>query len=214
MKKIKFIAIMAILSVFLVGCDDSGKIDNNSVQQNSGSEVQNSESTGNNTANSTTISEEKAKEIALKHAGLSSNQVNFTKVEKDNDDGIEKYDIEFHSNNKEYDYEINATSGEIISYDIENYGAQGNSNSGNSSNTNSNANKNSAPKTTGISDAKAKEIALKHAGLSSNQVKFTKVEKDQDDGVTKYEVEFYYNNKEYNYEIDANNGKVLSYEVD
>ena len=32
--------------------------------------------------------------------------------------------------------------------------------------------------------------------------------------IKKYEVEFYYNNREYSYEIDANTGNVLSYEQD
>ena len=60
----------------------------------------------------------------------------------------------------------------------------------------------------------AKEIALKHANLTSSQVSFVKSEFDFDDGVKKYDIEFYYNNREYNYEIDANTGIILSYEQD
>lgn len=37
---------------------------------------------------------------------------------------------------------------------------------------------------------------------------------DYDDGIQKYDVEFYYNNMEYNYEIDANTGNIVSYELD
>ena len=35
-----------------------------------------------------------------------------------------------------------------------------------------------------------------------------------DDGISKYEVEFYYNNREYSYEINAKTGAILSYEQD
>ena len=44
---------------------------------------------------------------------------------------------------------------------------------------------------------KAKQIALSHAGLTSSQVTFKRTELDFDDGIQKYEVEFYYNNREY-----------------
>ena len=61
---------------------------------------------------------------------------------------------------------------------------------------------------------RAKEIALSHAGLASNQVTFQRTELDFDNGIQKYEIEFYYNYREYSYEIDANTGNILSYEQD
>ena len=60
----------------------------------------------------------------------------------------------------------------------------------------------------------AKEIALKHANLTSNQVSFVKSELEYDDGIQKYDIEFYYNNMEYNYEINANTGNILKHELD
>ena len=153
------------------------------------------------------ITIDQAKEIALKHSNLTSDEVSFIKAEKDMDDGIEKYDIEFYYNNKEYDYEINAVNGQIISYDhdVENYNIQSQQQS-NSQQQQTN--------TSNISVDKAKEIALNHAGLAANQVSFVKAEKDMDDGIVKYDIEFYYNNREYNYEINANNGNIISYEQD
>ena len=65
-----------------------------------------------------------------------------------------------------------------------------------------------------ISLDKAKEIALAHAGLTSDQVNFKRTELEFDNGVKKYEVEFYYNNMEYSYEIDSHTGNILSYEQD
>lgn len=59
------------------------------------------------------ISADKAKQIALSHAGVSG--ASFTKVELDTDDGVRVYEIEFKVGNVEYDYDIDASSGAIIS---------------------------------------------------------------------------------------------------
>lgn len=92
-----------------------------------------------------------------------------------------------------------------------------------SENTNSNTiNTNNIPYSTNqnlptqntISSDEAKQIALQHANLLDNQVTFIKVSQDYDDGIHIYEVEFHYNNREYNYDINAINGTILSYEQD
>lgn len=63
------------------------------------------------------IGVDSAKSIALNHAGVSS--ASFTNAYLDYDDGIRVYDIEFTSGNKEYDYEIDAHTGNILDYDVE-----------------------------------------------------------------------------------------------
>lgn len=60
-----------------------------------------------------------------------------------------------------------------------------------------------------ISADEAKATALKDAGLKESDVNFLRSEKDYDDGVLKYEIEFTHNGIEYDYDIDANNGKIL-----
>ena len=60
------------------------------------------------------ITAEKAKEIALNHAGLNANQVRDLDIEKDRDDGIVKYEIDFESGRMEYEYEIHAETGKIL----------------------------------------------------------------------------------------------------
>ena len=57
---------------------------------------------------------EEAKAIALKHAGLTESQVSRLKAEKDRDDGVVKYEVEFEKDRVEYDYEINAETGKIL----------------------------------------------------------------------------------------------------
>ena len=63
------------------------------------------------------IGVDRAKSIALGHAGVSASSVAFSKAKLDDDDGRGVYEIEFYVGNTEYDYEIDAHSGGIIEYD-------------------------------------------------------------------------------------------------
>ncbi len=67
--------------------------------------------------NSSYIGVEKAKSIALNHAGVSN--VTFTKAKLDDDDGQVVYEIEFRKEGMKYDYTISATGGSILEYDTE-----------------------------------------------------------------------------------------------
>ena len=146
----------------------------------------------NNPNHTADIGVEKAKEIALKDAGVSG--VTFVKAKLDYDDGVRVYDIEFYKDNVEYDYEIDAATGQIREkdWDIENYTIP---------QINNNPNH-----TADIGVEKAKEIALKDAGVSG--VTFVKAKLDYDDGVRVYDIEFYKDNVEYDYEIDAATGQI------
>ena len=63
-----------------------------------------------------------------------------------------------------------------------------------------------------IGYAKAKSIALNHAGVKQDVVYDMEVELDEEDGILVYEVEFKSGNMEYSYEIDAASGAVLKHE--
>ena len=64
-----------------------------------------------------TISKDEAVNIALSHAQLKKEEVKLLFSELDFDDKILKYEVEFRKGTYEYDYEINANTGEIISFD-------------------------------------------------------------------------------------------------
>ena len=70
------------------------------------------------------------------------------------------------------------------------------------------------PKSGIISENKAKEIALKDAGIPQKDVSYSEVEKDDDDGVSKYEVVIRKGYTEYSYDIGAKDGSILEHEVD
>ncbi len=80
------------------------------------------------------IGRDKALEIALSDAGVSD--PTWSEVEMDYDDGFMTYEVEFTYNNREYDYEINAITGDILESNRE-YDDDANANSGSSSNSNS-----------------------------------------------------------------------------
>ena len=63
-----------------------------------------------------------------------------------------------------------------------------------------------------IGKDKALEIVYEDAGISASDVTTSKVEMDYDDGLMVYEVEFYYNSREYDYEVDAINGAIIKAE--
>lgn len=65
----------------------------------------------------------------------------------------------------------------------------------------------------GISLDEAKSIALKDAGVSNSNAKFTSAHKDYDDGTVCYEIEFVTDSYKYEYEIDLN-GNIISMDKD
>ena len=65
-----------------------------------------------------------------------------------------------------------------------------------------------------ISMDKAKSITLKDAGLRPSFVTFEKALLKKDDGKIIYEIEFFTSTYEYEYEVDAYTGAILSKDVD
>lgn len=142
------------------------------------------------------ISADKAKKIALGDAKLAEKDVTFVKVELELEDNRLVYDVEFYSGNVEYDYDIDAVSGAIVSADkdIENYVIP--------------AQPSTEAQASEISVEKAKQIALSHAGVGS--ARFTKAKIDYENGVKVYEIEFKVGNMEYEYDINVVNGAIVS----
>lgn len=60
------------------------------------------------------LSAKEAEAIALKDAGVTAEQVNRLRSEYDLDRGVPEYDVEFHYDGWEYNYEIHAETGEIL----------------------------------------------------------------------------------------------------
>ncbi len=149
--------------------------------------------------NSGYISVDEAKEKALAAAGVKAKDAVFTKAYYDADDSLAHFDIEFVTSGKKYEYEIKAADGSVIEYEIK--AADGS------------VIEYEIEKATDknyITEAKAKSVALAHAGLKESQVTALKAELELDDVIVNYEVEFVSGKYEYDYKINAKTGKIIT----
>ena len=168
------------------------------------------------------IGSEKAQQIALENAGLSADSVTFIRTHLDYDDGRAEYEVEFYQGNVEYDYDIDAVSGTILSYDhdaeyydVEHHAPGTGSGSGNTAGSVSpNTGTASAAGTEYITAEAAKQTALKHAGVAESDTRRMETGFDYEHGMAVYEIEWKVGWTEYSYEINASTGEIVSYEVD
>ena len=169
------------------------------------------------TAQAEYIGIDAAKAIALEAAGVSESAAVFSTAGLDRQNGTDFYAVDFTANGRTYAYDIDAVTGVIIdSSEDQSQPAQAtdggaSADGANSSGTSSQSTDGSAA----ITEDQAREIALADAGLTAEEVTFLKTKLDRDDGRLVYDVEFYTADyTEYDYEIDAADGTVLSSDFD
>lgn len=143
------------------------------------------------------VTDEEARARALAHAELKKEQVTFLKCKLDHDDGRQVYEITFCTEDgSTYDYEIDASSGEVASFDFD---------AGPADLPASDKSK--------ISEQKAKELALAQVpGASERDIR--EFETDHDDGRIEYEGKIFYDGMEYEFKIDAYSGAFRSWEAE
>ncbi len=142
------------------------------------------------------IGEDKALQIALDDLGASESELTELETELDFEHKLMVYEIEFVYNGMEYEYEINAVTGDILEVetDDEDHKYDGKDEI-----------------KADITEDQAKKIVFDHAGIDGAKADKVKIELDRDDGVNKYEVEFYVDGVEYEYDINATTGSVIKY---
>lgn len=152
--------------------------------------------------NPESISNQKATEIALQDAGFTEKQVSGLQVKQETDDGILEYEVEFYADGKEYSYAIDASSGEIRDKDIDTDDDHPTGSADSGSDTSAKS----------IPVKEAKKIALKK--VPGAKEKDIQIKREYDDGREIYEGSVFYEDMEYEFEIDARSGKILSWEED
>lgn len=164
------------------------------------------------------IGQEEAKKAAFQDAGIQETDALRVRVSKERDDGILSYEVDFSAGDKEYSYEVKASDGSILSSDIETLYTEApienqeinqdqqltEDETGNTANNNA-----SQVPTLAISEADAKKAALERVPGAVEQD--LRMELEYDDGRYVYEGDIYYQQKEYEFEIDANNGNFLKW---
>ena len=166
---------------------------------------------GASSASGNYITVERAKQIALNNAGVKEANAVFLRANLDWDDGRMQYEVEFYSGNTEYDYDIDAVTGAILSSDreLENFQIWNNGTSRPSGNTSGNTG--SASSGNYITAERAQQIALAETPSGSTVVK---CQFDWDDGRAQYEIEIRNGWTEYEFEIDAVTGTIFSRDID
>lgn len=205
MKKKLIYLIIIITALLTSGCSKNANQKNDQLSKPNSANTQQSTTQSQTTAETNTgntatmISEEDARRIALEHANLTAEQVTFIKSGLDRDNGRVTYDVEFYtSDNKEFDYEIDPYTGEILDYDYDAEYFHQNSDTIEGEE---------------ISASKAKEIALAQVpGATENNIH--EFESDYDNGKLRYEGKIFYEQAEYEFEIDGQSGTILEWNVE
>lgn len=205
--KILITALLLSIMAIVTGCGEKDKtssdVSSDTTQLSESladtSVTEQSESTTNSTSQSTnaantSISEDDAKKIALKDANVSESDITGMRINQKIDDGISLYEVDFYVGNKEYEYEISAQDGSIRSKDTDidnDFGS-------------------AAQSKAGVSLDDAKKTALsKVKGATEKDIR---IHSEYDDGRQIYEGSIVYNEMEYDFEIDSETGKILSWE--
>lgn len=157
------------------------------------------------------ITEQEAKNIAAGNAGVTEEQIQYITVKQDWDDGRARYEVEFTAAGVEYDYELDASDGRILSADSEvidkGYRASQNGTTGSQ-----NAAGSSQTTPGGVSIETAKQTVMDRIpGIDAGNIY---IHPDYDDGISLYEGEAYYAEVKYEFEINAENGNIISWEAE
>ena len=65
-----------------------------------------------------------------------------------------------------------------------------------------------------LTQEQARQIALDYLGITPEDAQRLRIRYEMDDGIPQYDVEFYQGDWEYEFEIHAENGKILSFDKD
>ena len=157
------------------------------------------------------IGKEAAAYAAEQYAGTTALDSVTAEVDSELDESPAHYEVELHAAWGEFEYLVDAYTGKVLS---------GQKNLLTAASTPNETTKPSDQKldpsgtAQDIGHAKAKSIALNHAGVSENEAYDMEIELDDEDGTLVYEVEFKSGNMEYDYEINAASGAILKHEAE
>ena len=159
--------------------------------------------------------------VSYADAGVDVNQLEWSDVRFEFEDGAFVYDVSFGYDGWDFDYTLRADEGAIIDRDLPDGWRASQEPSSPAGDDGSQAAP--APRTGGsaqegpqaaITADDAVSIALEHAGVDAASARVTKQELERDDGHLTYDVQFVSGTTEWDYEVDAESGAVLSHETE
>ena len=171
-RKLCFVIVAAMLSAFFAGCNNSTAM---SIAMEGGSSL---------------LTVEEVKIIALEDCGADMADAVFTKAELE-DNGL-LYAVNFSVGGKDYAYEIDAKSGEIVVFDQDESSFNENAFVG------------------AISREEAMKIALNDADVAESDLDCYWVKERVENDISLYVVTFQKGQWLYSYSVDALSGKILT----
>lgn len=183
MKKLSILGVTTLTILTLVACSNT-----NSTKENQSNIVSTTSSSR------TAVSADEAKATALSEVGVSEEEVVNLVVRKDTEASQAVFDVQFVYEETEYEFTINATSGDIIERSQE-----------------------ASENLVVDSDvAEAKSVVFDDAGVTEDSITNLTVNNDVTDDWAQtqqvIEIEFDYNGKEFSYTIDASTMEIIEKE--
>lgn len=152
-----------------------------------------------------------ARTAAEQYAGTTAVDSVTAEVDPELDEFPAHYEVELHTQWGEFEYLVDAYTGKVLSGQKDLLTVVSASNEMAKPSGQKPAPSEAAQS---IGYAKAKSIALNHAGVSESKAYDMDVELDDEDGKLVYEIEFKSGNMEYDYEINAATGAILKHEAE
>ena len=110
------IVCLLVATLFISGCSNTETENSTTIPQATPDTTVTNQTATDKPIESSDITKEKAKRIALTHAGASEDKIQRFESKADWEDGRQVYEIEFDFEGLEYDYEIDAKTGEILKF--------------------------------------------------------------------------------------------------
>ena len=149
---------------------------------------------------------------AEQYAGTAALDSVTAEVDSELDESPAHYEVELHTAWGEFEYLVDAYTGKVLSGQKDLLTTASTPSTPNVTTKPSDQKPDPSGTAQNIGYAKAKSIALNHAGVSENEAYDMDIELDNEDGILVYEVEFKSGNMEYDYEINAATGAILKHE--
>ena len=153
-----------------------------------------------------------ARTAAEEYAGTTAVDSVTAEVDSELDEFPAHYEVELHTAWGEFEYLVDAYTGKVISGQKDLLTTASTPSTPNVTTKPSDQKPDPSGTAQDIGYAKAKSIALNHAGVSENEAYDMDIELDDEDGILVYEVEFKSGNMKYDYEINAATGAILKHE--
>ena len=165
------------------------------------------------------IGKDAAAYAAEQYAGTTALDSVTAEVDSELDESPAHYEVELHTAWGEFEYLVDAYTGKVLSgqKDLPSTVSARNDTVKPSQPVSPPAQSSQPAQPSGSADighAKAKSIALNHAGVSESKAYDMDIELDDEDGILVYEVEFKSGGMEYSYEINAATGAILKHETE